>query len=127
MTDQSLSARAEFTRIYLTSLSRSAEREARLRGSRRAARRLAHIQEVAAIRGLPLPALPPGDASDLRTLVRAAAFSAGVSLVALLAAVAVNGPHGLAVEIADLAMLVTATVWFLLTLRQRTRASSPPQ
>lgn len=127
MTDQSLSARAEFTRIYLTSLSRSAEREARLRGSRRAARRLAHIQEVAAIRGLPLPALPPGDASDLRTLVRAAAFIAGVSLVALLAAVAVNGPHGLAVEIADLAMLVTATVWFLLTLRQRTRASSPPQ
>jgi len=127
VTDQGLSARAEFTRIYLTSLSRSAEREARLRGSRRAAKRLAHIQEVAATRGLPLPALPPGDASDLRTLVRAATFIAAVSLAALVVAVAANGPHGLAVEIADLTMLVTATVWFLLTLRQRTRANRPPQ
>ena len=127
MTDQGLSARAEFTRIYLTSLSRSAEREARLRGSRKAAKRLAHIQEVAAARGLTLPALPPGDASDLRTLVRAATLIAAVSLAALVAAVALNGPHGMAVEIADLTMLVTATVWFLLTLRQRTRGNRPPQ
>lgn len=127
MTDQGLSARAEFTRIYLTSLSRTAERKARLRGSRRAARRLAHIQEVAALRGLPLPALPPGDASDLPTLVRAAMFIACMSLAALLVTVAINGPHGLAVEVADLAMLVTATVWFLLTLRQRTRTSERQQ
>jgi len=80
-----------------------------------------HIHEVAAARGLPLPTVPPGDASDLRTLVRAATFIACVSLTALLVTVAINGPHGLAVEVADLAMVVTVTVWFLLTLRQRTR------
>ena len=123
MTDQALSARAEFTRIYLTSLSRTAEREARLRGSRRAARRLEHIQHVAALRGLPLPALPAPDASDLRTLVRAATFIACVSLAALVVAVALEGPHGLAVEIADLAMVVTASAWFLIAVRQRSRAS----
>ncbi|HET7450080.1 MAG TPA: hypothetical protein VFJ78_05735 [Gaiellaceae bacterium] len=127
MNDQGLSARAEFTRIYLTSLSRTAEREARLHGSRRAVRRLVHIHEVAAARGLPLPTVPPGDASDLKTLVRAATFIACVSLTALLVTVAVNGPHGLAVEVADLTMLVTATVWFLLTLRQRTRESERQQ
>ena len=74
-----------------------------------------------------MPALPPPDASDLRTLVRAATFIACVSLTALLVTVAVNGPHGLAVEVADLAMLVTATIWFLLTLRQRTRENERRQ
>jgi hypothetical protein len=54
-------------------------------------------------------------------------FIACVSLAALLVTVAINGPHGLAVEVADVAMLVTATVWFLLTLRQRTRTSERQQ
>jgi fatty acid desaturase len=114
------SGRAEFTRIYLTSLTSSVEREVEAyRASRQrlrlavAERRLRRLQRVAAARGLlseEIGRQPPRVAFLAATV--AVLCSAGL----LVLSIATGGFAGTTLAIEELAALVLVVIWFVLAI-----------
>lgn len=122
---QTGSGRREFGRLVLSSLAATARAELderRARGQRLRARRTLHrLEELERQlerldRGLPPLRAPWYARGGILAVVVTVWLG---SLAALLAAVAVNGPSGVVVSVADAVMLLTTLAWFCVAVARR--------